>query len=66
MKTMKGCPSFDDLEKCEWNPQQKWCMTTQDTCKQQVGDMVGDGWACKESRDIPPVEQPWLNNPVDP
>jgi len=44
-KTMKGCPSIEDLEQCEYDPQQTWCKTTQDSCKQQVGDMVDDGWA---------------------
>lgn len=45
---MHGCPTLENLELCEYDPEQSWCMTNQPACKQQAGDGgvgVGEGWA---------------------
>jgi hypothetical protein len=42
--TFNGCPDLTELEKCEHAPQQSWCETTVDECRQQAGESVDDGW----------------------
>jgi len=39
-----GCPKLSELSKCEYEPEQSWCETTETRCKQQSGESVSDGW----------------------
>jgi len=43
--TFQGCPALSALAACEDMPQQSWCKTTHETCTQQQGEAIGDGWA---------------------
>ena len=38
-----GCPKLSELAKCEYEPEQSWCETTEVRCKQQSGESVTDG-----------------------
>lgn len=49
---MNGCPSIETLQLCEYDPQQSWCETNEDSCKQQMGfEGVGEGWAYCDPRE---------------
>jgi hypothetical protein len=37
-----GCPKLSELAKCEYEPEQSWCETTEVRCKQQSGESVTD------------------------
>jgi len=62
-----GCPTLEALSACEVEPQQSWCPTTRNRCKQQDGAAVGNGWAfCSpktQDAELPgcTCAQIWLN-----
>ena len=46
-QAMRGCPSLEQIQACEPDADQSWCNTKDQTCKEQLGSEIGNGWvAC--------------------
>ena len=64
---ISGCPSLEDREVCEVEPQLSWCATTEETCLQQQGESVGNSWTfCDAATQAPTLPSctcaaRWLN-----
>lgn len=41
---MRGCPTLDQIQQCEYDALSSWCDTVDRTCKGQTDGEVGHGW----------------------
>ena len=42
---MKGCPTLEEIQRCEPYADVSWCYTKDDSCAQQSDAQLGGGWA---------------------